>query len=50
MPIGELVAKYVELHAKGRGRCPFHDDRHPSFRVNFEEDYWHCFARVAAGA
>ncbi len=50
MPIGEMVSPYVELDAKGRGRCPFHDDQHPSFSVNFEEGYWHCFAGCGGGS
>ncbi len=48
--IGEMVSPYVELDAKGRGRCPFHDDQHPSFSVNFEEGYWHCFAGCGGGS
>ncbi len=50
LPIGEMVSKYVELDAKGRGRCPFHDDQHPSFSVNFDEGYWHCFAGCGGGS
>ncbi len=48
--IGEMVAPYVDLDAKGRGRCPFHDDVHPSFSVNFDEGYWHCFAGCGGGS
>jgi hypothetical protein len=50
VPIGEVVARYVDLDAKGRGRCPFHDDQHPSFSVNFDEGYWHCFAGCGGGS
>lgn len=48
--IGEMVSRYVELDSKGRGRCPFHDDQHPSFSVNFDEGYWHCFAGCGGGS
>ncbi len=48
--IGEMVSQYVDLDAKGRGRCPFHDDRHPSFSVNFDEGHWHCFAGCGGGS
>ncbi len=48
--IGEMVSKYVDLDSKGRGRCPFHDDQHPSFSVNFDEGYWHCFAGCGGGS
>jgi hypothetical protein len=26
------------------GLCPFHDDQHPSFGMNDQENCWHCFA------
>lgn len=29
--------------------CPFHDDNHPSFSVNFEEGMFHCFACGVTG-
>ena len=42
--IGDLyqfISQFVELDEKGRGHCPFHPpDRHPSFAVNREENYW----------
>ncbi len=50
IPIGEMVSKYVDLDSKGRGRCPFRDDQHPSFSVNFDEGYWHCFAGCGGGS
>ena len=45
----EFVGQYVELMptASGAvGKCPFHDDQHPSLGVNAESNYWHCFAAV----
>ena len=42
--IGDLyafVSRFVELDEKGRGHCPFHPpDRHSSFAVNREGNYW----------
>jgi hypothetical protein len=29
--------------------CPFHDDRHPSFSFNVDEDRWKCFAGCGGG-
>lgn len=26
-----------------RGRCPFHEDQHPSFGFNRDEKFYHCF-------
>lgn len=46
----ELVENYVELNSKGVGKCPFHDDTHPSFSVNIKENYWHCFSGCGGGS
>ena len=48
--VRELVEQYVDLNAKGVGMCPFHDDVHPSFSVNEEENYWNCFAGCGGGS
>jgi DNA primase len=42
----------LTLTAKGReltGRCPFHHDRKPSFRINLEKRAFHCFGCGAKG-
>lgn len=31
------------------GKCPFHDDRKPSFSVNLITGQWHCFAEDLSG-
>jgi DNA primase len=44
--IEDLVARYVELYTNGgnyRARCPFHDDRNPSFVVYTETQSFYCF-------
>jgi hypothetical protein len=49
----KFVGKYVDLKpSKGGavGLCPFHDDKHPSFGVNEEGNYWHCFAGCGGGS
>ncbi len=46
----DFVRRYVALSPAGRGRCPFHDDRHASFSVNVEKNYWHCFAGCGGGS
>ncbi len=49
----EFVSRYVELTptASGAiGHCPFHNDRRPSFGVNQEGNYWHCFAGCGGGS
>ena len=46
----DLISQYVELSESGMGFCPFHDDRHSSFSVNIEGNYWHCFAGCGGGS
>ena len=37
----------VEVKRGGMAYCPFHDDRHPSLKLN--EDYFYCFGCGATG-
>ncbi|WP_176255326.1 CHC2 zinc finger domain-containing protein [Enterocloster alcoholdehydrogenati] len=37
----------VKIQRNGMCRCPFHDDRHPSMKLN--EDYFYCFGCGATG-
>jgi len=49
----EFVSPYVDLKPTASGAiglCPFHDDHHPSFGVNAEGNYWHCFAGCGGGS
>jgi DNA primase len=42
----ELVSQYTPLRKVGArytGRCPFHDERTPSFSVNPADKLYHCF-------
>jgi len=53
MTVLEFVGRYVDLSPNKSGaigRCPFHDDQHPSFGVNEEGNYWHCFAGCGGGS
>src|SRR5687768_4230094 len=47
-PLQDVALRYVaDLHHTGTnlvGRCPFHDDRHPSFAVHLPTQTWHCYA------
>lgn len=46
----DVVERYLPLKRAGSpvktlvGLCPFHTDRHPSFYVNVEQQYYKCFA------
>ena len=47
-PLQDVAARYVaELRHTGSnlvGRCPFHDDRNPSFAIHLPTQTWTCFA------
>lgn len=48
--VEDFVSRYVALTPSGRGYCPFHDDRHKSFGVNRENNYWSCYAGCGGGS
>lgn len=42
----EVIGQYVRLQRRGQryvGLCPFHQDTDPSFSVDPERGFWHCF-------
>lgn len=44
--IVDLISQYVELKKSGinwKGRCPFHNEKTPSFMVNEERQFYYCF-------
>ena len=48
----DLVQETVVLKQKGRefwGRCPFHDEKTPSFKVDPRSQLYHCFGCHAGG-
>jgi DNA primase len=50
--IVELISQYVDLKTAGRNRmglCPFHAEKSPSFSVNAERQFYHCFGCGAGG-
>jgi len=49
----EVVGKRVKLVKKGRefsGLCPFHNEKTPSFTVNDDKGFYHCFGCGAHGS
>ena len=50
--IVELIGQTVPLRRSGRnfmGRCPFHEEKSPSFSVNAERQFYHCFGCKVGG-
>jgi len=50
--IVSVVSKYIPLVRKGRsfwGRCPFHGEKTPSFAVNGDDQFYHCFGCGVGG-
>ena len=52
VPVSDVVGKRVKLTKKGRefsGLCPFHSEKTPSFTVNDDKAFYHCFGCGAHG-
>ena len=52
LPCSEVIGRRVRLVKKGRefgGLCPFHNEKTPSFWVNDEKGFFHCFGCGAHG-
>ncbi|MEO1191166.1 MAG: DNA primase [Pseudomonadota bacterium] len=50
--LAALIGRRVRLQRKGRehqGLCPFHNEKTPSFTVNEEKGFYHCFGCGAHG-
>ena len=50
--LSDLIARSVKLTRRGRefvGLCPFHSEKTPSFTVNDDKGFFHCFGCGAHG-
>lgn len=46
LTLSEVIGKIVQLRRKGHeyhGLCPFHQEKTPSFTVNNQKEFYHCF-------
>ena len=51
-PLSSVIGHYIKLKNKGReshAPCPFHDESAPSFSVNDDKGFYHCFGCGAHG-
>src|SRR3984957_20353138 len=52
LPLSEVAGKRIKLTRAGRefkGCCPFHNEKTPSFYVNDDKQFFHCFGCGAHG-
>ena len=50
--IVSVIGSYIKLQKKGSsymGLCPFHNEKTPSFSVNAQKQFYHCFGCGAGG-
>ncbi len=50
--IVQVIGQYVQLKRSGvnhTGLCPFHDEKTPSFNVNSQKQFYHCFGCRESG-
>ncbi len=48
----DLISKHIEVKKSGRNYlalCPFHNEKTPSFSINDEKGFYHCFGCKASG-
>lgn len=52
LPLSGVVGRSVRLSKRGReftGLCPFHNEKSPSFTINDDKGFFHCFGCGAHG-
>ncbi|HJN21911.1 MAG TPA: CHC2 zinc finger domain-containing protein, partial [Alphaproteobacteria bacterium] len=52
VPVSDVVGRSVRLARRGHehvGLCPFHKEKTPSFTVNDDKAFFHCFGCGAHG-
>ena len=50
--LSDFISQFINLSEKGNsyvGKCPFHEEKTPSFNVNNEKGLFYCFGCKAGG-
>lgn len=49
----DLLNPYIQLERIGnslKGKCPFHNEKTPSFHINPKREFYHCFGCGKGGS
>ena len=45
----DLIAEHTEVNSRGWARCPWHEDKRPSLKIDEDKGLWYCFPCCMGG-